>query len=172
MSVAVPSAAQRATGPRHFYLEEKFKYPVTIPSPVLRLLRLEAKRANCALDATTDISHWFSASNIDVGVGPRAIVVQSDQMCLNGVDHNWFWVFLKTGRRYQLVLHGGTLSVNVLKTRAHGLRGIETNVATANTNYTRIYKFNGSVYKPHKCLEAAATGQGFAKPRRVDCRTQ
>lgn len=157
---------------RHFYLEERFKHQVTIPRDVLRLMRQEIKRKHmCRLDESTNISPWFSASRIDLGAGETALILASDQMCLNGVDNNWFWVFLRRHRRHRLVLTGGTLSVDVLRSANFGLRNLETNVATANTNYTNIYKFNGSVYKARVCSETALFPDN-QKPKRVPCRSQ
>jgi hypothetical protein len=49
------------------------------------------------------------------------------------------------------------------------LRDIETNVATAQTNYMTIYKFNGSTYKAHVCTEAAMRERN-PKPHSVPCR--
>ncbi len=96
-------------------------------------------------------------------------VLKSGKECLNGVDNDWFWIFHKTGGEYRLALTGSAITVSVLKTRTHGLRDIETNAATANTNYSDIYKFSGSVYKARRCTEASPV---TAKPKRVPCRTQ
>jgi hypothetical protein len=90
---------------------------------------------------------------------------------LNGVDNDWFWIFLKTGRGYRLVLTGGTISLTVRKSRTRGLRDIETNAATAQANYTDIYKFDDSVYKATTCLQTDFFPAG-QKPKPVPCRTQ
>jgi hypothetical protein len=163
----VPLMAQR-----HFYLEERFKRRAKIPRDVLSSMRQEIKRKHmCRIDETTDISPWFSAARIDLGGRATALILASYQGCLNGVDNNWFWVFLKRQKRYRMVLTGGTLSLDVLRPTSFGLRNIETNVATANTNYTNVYKFNGSVYKARICSETAMFPEN-QKPKRVSCRSQ
>lgn len=163
--IALPSVAQR-----HFFFEQPkpFKHPIKLPTGVLRVLRQEIERAHrCQLDQSTNISRWFVASRIDLGAGRQAFIARSYEDCLNGADNDWFWIILKTLRGYRLVLFEGTISVDVLKSKSHGLHDIETNVATARTNYIKSYRFNGSVYKAHICTEATPVD---AKPERVPCR--
>ena len=155
----------------HFYLDEPFKHPAKIPDGLVPLLRDEIKKA-CrgeTLGQGTDLKSWFSASRISVNGHRSAFILTSSKPCLTGADHDWVWVYLKTSRGYRLALFGGAISVDVLKMRTRGLRDIETNAATASTNYTEIYKFNGSVYKIRVCMEASPVG---ARPKRVPCRTQ
>jgi hypothetical protein len=162
---AVSSAAQT-----HFYLDEPFKYPVGIPNNLVPLLRDEVKQS-CrweTVDRGAGIKAWFSASRIDVGGRRSALILASSKGCLNGADNDWFWIFLKTPRGYRLVLKGGTLSVDVLRAKTHGLRDIETNVATAQTNYSNVYKFNGSVYKARRCTESSPY-EAKPKPKIVPC---
>jgi hypothetical protein len=162
---AVSSAAQT-----HFYLDEPFKHPADIPDGLVPLLRREIKKA-CSgetVSRETDVKTWFSASRIDISGHRPAFIVASSKTCLTGADNDWFWIFLKTPRGYRLVLHGGTISLDVLRAGTHGLRGIETNVAAGPTNYKTIYEFNGSVYKARRCMESTPVE---AKPKRVPCRT-
>jgi len=157
---------------RHFYLEERFKHQVKVPREVLRLMRHEIERKRmCRIDETTDVSPWFSAARIDLGGRDKSLILASDQECLNGVDNNWFWVFLKRQKRYRMVLTGGTLSIDVIRSTSSRLRNIETNVATASTNYTNVYKFNGSAYMAHRCSETALFPDN-QKPKRVSGRSQ
>jgi hypothetical protein len=170
--ISVLLIAQPLVAQRHFYLEERFKNQVKIPSDVLGLMRQEIERKRmCRIDDQTNISSWFSASRIDLGAGETALILASDQMCLNGADNNWFWVFLRRQNHYRMVLTGGTLSVDVLRSTNSGLHNIETNVATANTNYTNVYKFNGQAYRARICLEMALFPDN-QKPKRVSCRSQ
>jgi hypothetical protein len=164
-------SAASSVAQTHFYLDEPFKYPAKIPNSLLPLLRDEIRKA-CpgeTIPADTDVKSWFSASRINLNKRSSALILKSSKYCLTGADNNWFWIFLKTGPGYRLVLTAGTISVDVLKTESHGLRNIETNVATARTNYANIYRFNGSVYRPYICTEATPVD---AKPKRVACRTQ
>jgi hypothetical protein len=163
---AVSTAAQT-----HFYLDEPFKHPAKIPDGLVPLLRDEIKKV-CRGETVSqgaDVKSWFSASRISVSGHRSAFILTSGKPCLTGADHDWFWVYLKTTRGYRLALFGGAISVDSLKTRTHGLRDIETNAATANTNYTEIYKFNGLAYKIRVCMEASPVG---ARSKRVPCRTQ
>ena len=66
------------------------------------------------------------------------------------------------------MLSGGTLLVDVLKSKSHGLHDIETNVATARTNYRKFYRFDGTVYKMRKCMESTPGVPGF----RLACTTR
>jgi hypothetical protein len=162
---AVSSAAQT-----HFYLDEPFKHPANIPNNLMPLLREEIKKA-CpgeTVNHETDVSSWFSASKINVNAHRPAFILTSSKHCLTGADNDWFWIFLKTSRGYRLVLKGGTISLDVLRTRTHGLRDIETNIAAGPTNYRNIYKFNGSVYKARRCMESTPIE---ARPKPVPCRT-
>jgi hypothetical protein len=157
---------------RHFYLEDRFNFKAKIPRDVSNLLLQEIKRRHlCCLNGLSDISPWFSAARIDLGGPGSALILASDHGCLNGADNNWFWVFLKRQKRYRMVLTGGTLSVDVVRSTSFGLHNIETNVATANTLYTNVYKFNGSVYKPRMCSETAIFPDN-QKPKRLPCRSQ
>ncbi len=162
----VPSVAQR-----HFYFEEPFTREAKIPNAVVPLLR-DVITDSCRGQISTngiDVRSWFYASRIDLKSRRSAFIVRSGHhRCLTGVDNAWFWIFLKTGRSYELVLASGTISLDVLKTVTRGLRDIETNAATAATNYTNVFKFDGRVYKRHRCLQASPPD---AKPKRVACRT-
>jgi hypothetical protein len=154
----------------HFYLEKPWKRPAKIPDRLLPLLRDEIK-SRCRDDAVfqgSNVRALFSASRITLN-HHRALILRSNHYCLTGADNIWFWVFLRTGGGYRKVLFGGTISIDVLRTKTYGLRDIETNVATASTNYMTIYKFNGSGYKPRLCTETAMAERN-RKPHRVPCR--
>jgi hypothetical protein len=150
-------------------LDDPFRQPVKIPAPVLQALRLEAEKSCPQLKTAQgdDVATWFSASTLDLDDDRRAdLIVKSDKGCLNGADHDWFWIFHNTGRGYQLVLSGGGIDVGLLRTTTHGLRNIETDVSTAAATYTKVYKFNGRVYQPWRCT---ATDNGTNKTERLPC---
>jgi hypothetical protein len=73
-----------------------------------------------------------------------------------------------TANGYRKVLSGGTLLVDVLKSKSHGLHDIETNIATARTNYRKFYRFDGTVYQKRKCMESTPVG---AKDVTAPCRS-
>jgi hypothetical protein len=162
-----PLAAQR-----HFHLDEPFRYPVQIPDGLLPVLRDEVK-SMCSGDAVfqaTDVRSLFLASRITLN-HRRAYILKSGHRCLTGGDNDWFWVYLKTARRYRLVLTGGTISVDMLRTRTRGLLDIAANMCTGAYCFENIYKFNGSVYKARVCSEWEMHGLSPPKPHRVPCRS-
>ena len=161
-----------SVGQTSFYFDEPFKRPVELPNAVAPLLR-EIVNESCRMQTTTkesDLRSWFSASRITLNRSHLAFILTSsgNRLCLSGADNVWFWIFLKTPHGYQKVLSGGTLLVDVLKSKSHGLHDIETNVATARTNYRNFYRFDGRVYKVRKCMESTPVG---AKHVNVPCRS-
>lgn len=164
ISFATPLAAQRS-----FVFEEPnpFKHPVKIPSAVLPVMRreIEGQRGG-HLNESTNLANWFFGSRIDLGTNRRAFILRSHENFLNGADNDWFWIVLKTSRRYRMVLFAGTISVYARNAKTHGLRDIETNMATAAIAFRNIYKFNGTVYKLTNSFEAMPLE---AKLKRVSC---
>jgi len=157
-------------GQTNFYFDEGFKRPAKIPAALVPLLR-EVVNESCPGRVTTenvDPRSWFAASRITLNQHRLAFIViaSGDRLCLTGIDNVWFWVFLKTAKGYRKVLSGGTLFVDVLKSKSHGLHDIETNVATASTNYRNFYRFDGTVYKMRKCMQSTPVG---AKHVTVPC---
>ena len=153
LMLSVPVAAQR-----HFDLES-FTHPVRIPDALLPLLKLEIK-SRCRGDAafqSTNVRELFSALRINLNDRP-SFILTSRHICLTGADNVWFWVFLQTRRGFRLVLWEGALGVDVLRNRTHGVRDLKVGHATAAAASTKIYKFNGAIYKPRACSFAELTG--------------
>ena len=164
---AVASLAQT-----RFHLDEPFKRPAKIPDALVPTLRDIAK--DCLAERVnegTDVKAWFSASKINISADRSSFILKSGKWCLNGVDNDWFWIFRKTAQGYRLLMSAGSVSLDVLKSTTRGLRDIETNAATAQTNYTNIYKFDGERYKARICSQTDMFPKG-SKPKRVRCRTQ
>ena len=160
-----------AVGQTRFYLDEPFERTVKLPDAMVPLLR-DVVNELCRGQVTTenaDPRSWFVGSRITLNRDRFALIVHSsgERRCLTGANNVWFWVFLKTAKGYRKVLSGGTLLVHVLKSKSHGLHDIKTDAATARTNYRNFYRFDGTVYKKHKCMEATAG----AKHVRVPCRS-
>jgi len=163
--LAAPLAAQTS-----FHLDEPFRGSGKIPEGLLPLLRDEIK-STCQNDATfqsTDARSLFVASRITLN-HRAALILKSGHHCLTGGDNDWFWIYLNAGRSYRRVLTGGTISLDVLRKRTHGLRDIETNMCTAAYCFRKIYKFNGRVYAPRVCSESELRERN-SKPHRVPCR--
>ena len=164
--LAVPLAAQTS-----FHLDEPFQREAKIADGLLPFLRNEIKSA-CQNDATfqaTDVRSLFVASRIALSDRP-AFILKSGHYCLTGGDNDWFWLYADTSRGYRLVLTGGTISLDVRRTRTHGFRDIETSTCTGAYCFGKTYKFNGSVYKVRVCTEAELRGNSSPKPHRVPCR--
>ena len=159
----MPAVAQT-----HFYFDEPFKQPAKIPNALVPLIREIAKSCRGeTINQSTNIRSWFNASKISIHPSRSAFILTSTKSCLNGVDNDWFWIFLRTSQGYRLVLTSGTIVLDVLKSKRHGLRSIETNVATANANYEDVYEFDGAIYKRSRCMQSSPPS---AKARRVPCR--
>lgn len=139
-------------------------------APLLRDVVMESSCRGQVTTENADLRSWFVGSRITLKRDRLAFIVRAsgERYCLTGTDNVWFWVFLKTDRGYRRVLSGHTLLVDVLKSKSRGLRDIETNVATARTNYRKFYRFDGTVYKMHKCMESTPVG---AKDVIVPCRS-
>jgi hypothetical protein len=170
--VVILLSAGTSLAQTHFHLDEPFKRPAKIPDALVPLLGDIAKGCRAErVNRGTSVKSWFSASKINVSDDRSSLILKSGKWCLNGVDNDWFWIFRKTARGYRLLMSAGSISLDVLKSTNRGLRDIETNAATAQTNYTNIYKFDGERYKVRICSETDIfpTGQ---KPKRVPCRTQ
>ena len=153
-----------------FHLDEPFTSKAKIPNPLLLLLRTDVKSI-CPDDAAfqpPDVRSLFIASRITLN-HRAAYILKSGHHCLTGVDNDWFWIYIKTPRSYRLVLTSGSISLDVLRRRTHGLRDIETNACTGAYCFSEIYKFDSSVYKARTCSEAEMRG-GPPKWHRVPCR--
>jgi len=167
---AVPSAAQR-----HIEFDGlNVPRTVKVPKPIVRLLHDELQRNTelspmCHVDASTDVSSWFSTSRIDLGERARAYLLTPERACLDAIDHTRFWIARKTPHGYKVILQAGAIVLDALKTRTHGLRDLETNACTAAFCFRRIYKFNASLYETHLCSEGE-NGGNRTKFHRVPCR--
>lgn len=162
-------------GQTSFYFDEPFKQPAKLPKAMVPLLR-DVVNESCHGQGTTekaDLRSWFVSSRITLNRDRLAFIVRSsdESNCPTGVDNVWFWVFLKTTKGYRRVLSGGTLLVDVLRSKSHGLHDIETNVATARTNYEKFYRFDGTVYKLRKCMESTPVGASACRVERAELTT-
>ena len=158
-----PIAAQKS-----FHLDEHFKHPTKIPGALVPLLRAEVK-SHCPDDPdlhAADVRKLFSAARISLG--RPVLILKSGGRCLTGGDNDWFWMSLKTRSGYRKILTGGSISLNVLKQRTHGLRDIGTSACTGAYCFAKTYKFDGSIYRLRICEEAEMPGP--PKWHRVPCR--
>lgn len=157
---------------RHFLFDqaEPFKHEVKLPVRVIELLSHEITGVpGCDDKSPSQISPTFIGSRIDLGANRRTFIALAYENCSQSADRFWFWILLKTPRRYGILLRAGTDSVTVRSARTHRFPNIETSVSTGQGNYANLYKFNGTVYKVNRCTHTAfATG----KTEPVPCRAQ
>jgi hypothetical protein len=161
--LGAPIAAQSS-----FHLDEQFKHPTKIPDGLVPLLRAEVK-SHCPRDPelqAADVRKLFSASRISLN--RPALILKSGGHCLTGGDNDWFWVYLKARSGFRKVLTGGTISLDVLRRRTHGLRDIASSVCTGAYCFAKTYEFDGSIYRARIC-EEAELHNGPPKYHRVPC---
>ena len=136
----------------HFGAEVRVSRPVKLHPDVLSTLRKDKRSQTCLRKGQSPEnipSSWFVASAIHLDDDKATdVIVGAANPCLLGANIAPFWVFRNTGGGYQLVLQVETLSLDVLKSRTHGVRDIRTVAATANTTSTVDYSIDDGVYKP------------------------
>lgn len=105
------------------------------------------------------LSTWFLASPIHLdGSEDTDLVVlpslsREAGMCFQGATGiGWFWVFRKTGDKYQLVLKAAGNSLVVLKNRDHAYRDIRTLTTGQASKYltTIVFRFDGKRYREYQ----------------------
>jgi len=85
------------------------------------------------------------------------ILVRGSGLCLCGAQNCKFWIYRKTGSKYELLLTGtGSTSVKAGRASAKGYRDvISTSHASANETILRTYRYDGSQYQLQRCVNRA-----------------
>jgi hypothetical protein len=85
------------------------------------------------------------------------ILVRGSGLCLCGAQNCLFWIYRKTGNRYELLLSGtGSTRVKAGQKSAKGYRDVITEShASANETILRTYRYDGSQYQPGRCVNRA-----------------
>ena len=85
------------------------------------------------------------------------ILVRGSGLCLCGAQNCLFWIYRKTGNRYELLLSGtGSTKVSAGQKSAHGYREvISESHASANETILRTYRYDGSQYQLERCVNRA-----------------
>jgi len=85
------------------------------------------------------------------------VLVKGSGLCLCGAQNCLFWIYRKTGNRYELLLSGtGSTKVRAGQKSAHGYREVITEShASANETILRTYRFDGSQYQVERCVNRA-----------------
>ena len=165
-------AASSTSAQKHFFFDqpEPFKRQIKLPANVLQLLHHEvASVPGCNEKPPSQISPSFIGSRINLGARRQTIIALAYDDCGHSADRLWFWTLLKTAGRYRILLRAATDSVTVRNARTHHFPDLETNVATAADNYTKVYKFDGTAYKVDVCTR---TSFATRKTERETCGPQ
>lgn len=87
----------------------------------------------------------------------RQILVRGSGLCLCGAQNCLFWIYRKTGVRYELLLNGtGSTKVRGGQKSAKGYRDVITEShASANETILRTYRYDGSQYQLQRCVNRA-----------------
>jgi thiol-disulfide isomerase/thioredoxin len=87
----------------------------------------------------------------------RQILVRGSGLCLCGAQNCGFWIYRKTGNRYELLLKGtGSTKVRAGEKSAKGYRDvISESHASANETILRTYRYDGSQYQVQSCVNRA-----------------
>lgn len=137
----------------HFNAEESIQDPIEVPKDVLQILRRDARNQTCLVKGQSEETlpaSWFVASKVNVSSSLPDLVIMAVHPCLNGANVVPFWVFNGNSGRYILALRSNGLALDLLKTRSKGHRDIRLTSVSATTEYTTLYKFNGTKYQAQR----------------------
>jgi len=143
--------------------EQRVKRPVPVPDMVLQILRTDDGVKSCLesnpLSAGQELGTWFIVSEIHLD-GPAEVdlvVVPSmrgeEAPCfLTPAGIGQFWMFLRTGRGYQLALKAFGNGLSVLKTRNNGYRDLQTVTLGQAGKYetTITFRFDRGQYREYR----------------------
>ncbi len=143
--------------------EARIKHPIRLPDPVAEILRADDWVRSCLennpLSPGETLSTWFLASPIHLAGSEETDLVvlpslrREAALCFQGATGiGWFWVFRKTGDKYQLVLKAAGNSLDVLKNRDHVYRDIRTSTIGQAGKYltTIVFRFDGERYREYQ----------------------
>jgi hypothetical protein len=133
-------------------------HPVNLPNDALRVLRKNATILSCSEQEQSGgeaQEKWFVASEIhlttnsqvDLVVMPRDMREKpSANRCLFNAHSMPFWILVKQGSEYTLVLEDNVQTLKVLRTVSHEFRDIETSSSDLNASTKWLYQFDGHRY--------------------------
>lgn len=135
--------------------------PVHLPEDALYVMRQNKTVLRCLEGGHSkdDIpGTWFIASEVHltdsdkVGlvVMPGASESSPSGACLLNAHTMPFWILLKSGRAYTIVLEANVQELDVLSTMSHGHRDIETTATNLNATTECLYRFDGEKYVLNK----------------------
>ncbi len=138
--------------------------PVSIPEPVVQILKDEVSVKSCLsynpLLPGHSLASWFTGSEIHLhGPGESDLVVvpiprahEPDYGCFHSAEGiAWFWVFRQSNGRYQLALSIFSNGLDILETRNNGYRNIQAITASGagRSLTTMTFRFDGKSYQEY-----------------------
>jgi thiol-disulfide isomerase/thioredoxin len=101
----------------------------------------------------------------------QQLLIRGSSSCLCGAQNCPFWIYRKTGNRYERLLTGaGSIKVRAGQQTAKGYRDvISESHASAVETIVRTYRYDGSRYQPFRCINRAYyDDQGKYTERPID----
>lgn len=94
---------------------------------------------------------------IQLAADHSTLLVRGSGLCLCGAQNCLFWIYRKTGNRYELLLTGaGSTKVSAGQKSAKGYREVITEThASANETILRTYRYDGLQYQLQRCVNRA-----------------
>jgi len=128
---------------------------LSAPTALLEILDKEDR--NCVL---TDggLGKAVDVQSIQLAADRTSqILVRGSGLCLCGAQNCLFWIYRKTGNRYELLLSGtGSTKVRAGQKSLKGYRDvISESHASANETILRTYRYDGSQYQLERCVNRA-----------------
>ena len=125
-------------------------HPVPVSQKVLELLSQREEIKDNLRDepeaTPKSPAECFSASQIHLGPADELdLIVKGNGV--GGADAEWFWVIRSADKNPVIILWAGGNGLKVLPKRTNGFHDIQSDGASASTQVTSLYQFNGTEYK-------------------------
>jgi hypothetical protein len=136
-----------------FGLEEPIVHPVSIPDPVLDLIRkdsefLSAECESAAQSREKIPANWYEAALVHLSdPKERDFVVKAKNPCLWGPHSGPFWIFRETAQCHKLVLKTEGAGLKILTKRTHGFKDILAGTQVGTGMVSTTYTFDGQTYQ-------------------------
>ena len=128
-----------------------------LSAPIALLEILDKEDRDCVV-TNGGLGKAVHVQSIQLAAGRTTqILVRGSGLCLCGAQNCLFWIYRKTGNRYELLLSGtGSRKVRAGHKSAHGYRDVITEShASANETILRTYRYDGSQYQLERCVNRA-----------------
>jgi|GEM_PF-2395047 len=131
-----PTGFEAATPPSDAVLN------ALLESPEVKETKVEPDRKDREV-----VRKMFATVQVDLGpLDEKSYVVLGGGM-YTGADCHWFWIVRVRESNAQVLLFVPGLTLELLRSRTHGLRNIRERWSGNSGSVTRIYHFDGSRYK-------------------------